>query len=151
MLPLLGPRPNTLMRRAQRSVRVSAGTVLVAGPPEESTNLVLELRRLGVDCWADRVDRVSADAVSLDWADALIVIDRTPEVQIRHRRTLLDFAGPSMLILPAPVPETVCEFLDRGFDYVVPTCCDSAELVARVRRLLRVSGEPSSVFAELAG
>jgi hypothetical protein len=127
-------------------------TVLVAGPKDESQRLVAELRELGVDCWADRMDRVAADLVSLEWADALVVLDPSSEMQISHRRSLLDFRGPSLLVLPAPVPaSTVSKFLDRGFDQVVPWSCSLSELVARVRRLI---GEPVTadpLLVRLAG
>jgi hypothetical protein len=130
----------------------STAPVLVAGPSAEATALVLELRAAGVDCWGDRMDRVAADFVSLDWAGALVVIDPSKETQVRHRRSLLEFRGPSMLILPGQVQgSALCDFVSAGFDQVVSMSCDPDEVVARVRRLLGQPSAPRYSYVDLAG
>ena len=111
--------------------------VLVVGSAEETGPLVGRLRSCGLHAWSGRSGRAASDFVSLDWADALVVIDRSEQMECRHRRLFLDFRGPSLVAVPAPVaPAATVELLGGGFDMVVGWPIALDELAARVRRLV---------------
>ena len=112
------------------------GIVLVLGSADEVEPVVAELRASGVRAWSDSIGRASADFLSLDWADALIVIDSSEHLECRHRRPLVEFRGPTVVAVPSATAPMVVDLLGLGFDAVMDWPTSVEEMGARVRRLL---------------
>lgn len=111
--------------------------VMVIGSSGDASPVVLALRDRGLDAWSDRVGRVALDFVSFDWADALVVIDRTPHVETEHVRPVIEFPGVKILCTPAVLdPERRANLIDRGFDAVTEWPVPADLVAAMANRFL---------------
>lgn len=136
-----------------RPIELPAGRVLVLGPPEASSRIVAELRARGIEAWSDRLGRVAPDAASFAWADALVVIDPTPQLESEHLLPVTEFAGPTLLAAPgARVDGEIERLLDRGFDFVCGWPESSAVLAALIDRALQreLNAAPLSFYRPAA-
>ncbi len=112
-------------------------TALIAGPVNTAQPLAMALRETGIAAWSDRAGRVSADFTSLDWADVLVVIDSSPQQDMRGLRPFLEFRGPSLLIVSEQLEAgAVSRYLEAGYDMVMAEPAELPEVVARVQRLV---------------
>ena len=115
-----------------------AGRTLVLGPSESAASVVTELRARGIDAWSDRLGRVAPDAASFAWADALVVIDPTPQLESEHLLPITEFAGPTLLAAPSARESGESErLLGRGFDFVYGWPVSSELIAALVDRALQ--------------
>ncbi len=129
---------------ANRPLARSSGRTLVLGPPEASSRVVTELRTRGIEAWSDRLGRVAPDAASFAWADALVVIDPTPQLESQHLLPVTEFAGPTLLAAPTARGAGQLErLLDRGFDFVHGWPEPPELIAALIDRALRRALEPA--------
>lgn len=132
------PRPGS------RPIGAPAGRALVLGPPEATAGIVTELRARRIEAWSDRLGRVAPDAASFAWADALIVIDPTPQLEVEHVLPVTEFAGPTLLATPGARTEGEVErLLERGFDFVHGWPESAPLIAALIHRSLRRVLEPA--------
>lgn len=110
--------------------------LLVIGPDSETADIVSALRARGVSAWADRIGRVAPDFVSFDWADGLLVIDPTPQVECRNVRPISEFRGVRLFASPSLSPVQRAALLDDGFDAVLDWPAPAELVAARACRLL---------------
>ena len=123
-------------------------TILVLGPAVQTTPIIRALRERGLHAWTDEVSRAVNDAASLEWADAIVVIDTTAELDSAGEERLREFQGPKLLAASAPLSESrIAALMDDGFDVVVPWPSPPEVVAARIARLARV--EPASGVVDL--
>lgn len=122
--------------------------ILVLGPPVQTTPIIRALREPGIHAWTDEVSRAVSDAASLEWADAIVVIDTTAALDSAGEERLREFQGPKLLAASAPLSESrIAALMDDGFDVVIPWPSPPEVVAARVARLVRA--EPVSSVADL--
>ena len=93
--------------------------VMVIAPSSDAAPVISALRDRGLEAWCDRIGRVALDFVSFDWADALVVIDRTPQLETEHVRPVVEFPGVKILCTPMLLDsERRAALIERGFDAV---------------------------------
>ena len=135
---------NRQPRPASRPISSPAGRALVLGPPEATARIVAELRTRRIEAWSDRLGRVAPDGASFAWADALVVIDPTPQLEAEHVLPVTEFHGPTLLAAPsARTPGEVERLLERGFDFVHGWPESAALIAALVDRSLQRVLEPA--------
>ncbi len=119
---------------------MSDHSVLVIGPSGQTTRVVSALKAAGLAAWSDGVDRALRDPSSFEWANALVVIDLTEQIETQHLRPVTEFDGPSVLATPAAIDaERLSQLIERGFDVVVQWPSSVEVIVARMRRMLGVT------------
>ena len=112
-------------------------SVLVIGSSSQTTSIVHAFQAAGLRAWSERTGDVALDHLSLRWADALVVVDTTDDIETQRLRALAEFLGPSLLATTAPPDDALlASLLERGFDAVVPWPSSLEVMVARVRRML---------------
>jgi DNA-binding response OmpR family regulator len=112
-------------------------TVLVIGASAQAERVVDALRRRGLEAWSDESSHVAADRVSLEWADAVVLIDPGAAVGEEGLHLLRQSSGPAVLLTSALLdPDARAELFASGID-VIDAWPGSPEVVAaRVARLL---------------
>ena len=101
----------------------------------------------GLHAGTDHVSRDVNEAASLEWADAIVVIDTSTELDSAGEERLREFQGPKLLAASAPLSESrIAALMDDGFDVVIPWPSPPEVVAARIARLVRV--EPASGVAD---
>lgn len=127
--------------------QVRAPAILVLGPVVQTRPIIRALREPGLHAWTDEVSRAVNDAASLEWADAIVVIDTSTELDSAGEERLREFQGPKLLAASAPLSESrIAALMDDGFDVVIPWPSPPEVVAARIARLVRV--EPASGVAD---
>jgi hypothetical protein len=123
----------------ERKVIVRDANVLVIGASDACNAVVSSLRSRGINAWSDRIGRAAADFISMDWADALVVIDSSEHVESQHLLPLVGFRNASILAASAPLDsDGLARLLERGFDAVLSWPCSTELVAAMVARMLRL-------------
>ena len=112
-------------------------SVLVVGNAGRVLPILNALRSRGLRAWSDEAGNATADHVSFEWADAVVLVDDSPTVTESAIGLLASCKRPTMLVTSAPLDSAMrTAIFGRGIE-AIETWPAPAELIAaRVARLL---------------
>jgi hypothetical protein len=105
--------------------------ILVLGPLEAAASanaIAVHVRARGISVWSECLEEGAPDAAALAWADAVVVVDPSPDAALA-RRPMPWSRHPRILVASAWLPSD-------GFDHVLPTDCSPLVIAAVVERLV---------------
>ncbi len=126
--------------------------VLVIGPSEQTRLVVGALRGREMAAWADEFGQAASDERSLEWADAVVVMDGT--LRDRNAATVLltEFEGPTLLATSKSLSgDDVASLIGTSFEAVVPFDTSPETLAAQVAALFRAWRPPEGVACPACG
>jgi hypothetical protein len=112
--------------------------ILILGTPTQTAALSDAFDAYALQAWTDEPARAFADNASLDWADALVVVDTTDDLAYARHHALDTFEGPRLLVTSAPLSyRQIDALMATGYDAVVHWPSSPEVLAARAARLVR--------------
>jgi hypothetical protein len=121
--------------------------ILILGTPTQTAALSDAFDSYAVQTWTDEPERAFADNASLDWADALVVVDTTDTLAHGRALEVRAFDGPRILATSAPLSYSQIDTLMQdGYDAVIGWPSSADVLAARAARLVR-AGRATAVAA----
>ncbi len=119
---------------------MATSCVLILGPERQCGVVAKALARYAVDVWTDSPEQMARDRASLQWADAIVLIDAQLPIDIEFGDQLRELSTPKLLTTTTPLsPRDHSDLIDAGFDAMLQWPSSLEVLAARVARYVHAS------------